>query len=148
MEELDMIAIGCDHGGFPLKEQLVKHLQEKGYEVKDFGCYSLDSVDYPQYAHAVGKSVVSGESEYGIVVCSTGIGISIAANKVPGVRCALCSEPYSARMTREHNNANVLALGGCVIGPHMAFNIVDTFLNTAFSTEEKHHRRVNQIEVL
>lgn len=143
-----MIAIGCDHGGFPLKEQLVKHLQEKGYEVKDFGCYSLDSVDYPQYAHAVGKSVVSGESEYGIVVCSTGIGISMAANKVPGVRCALCSEPYSARMTREHNNANVLALGGCVIGPHMAFNIVDTFLNTEFSTEEKHHRRVSQIEAL
>lgn len=143
-----MIAIGCDHGGFPLKEQLVKHLQLKGYEVKDFGCYSTDSVDYPAYAHAVGKSVVSGESEYGIVVCSTGIGISIAANKVPGVRCALCSEPYSARMTREHNNANVLALGGCVIGPHMAFNIVDTFLNTEFSTEEKHHRRVSQIEAL
>lgn len=143
-----MIAIGCDHGGFPLKEQLVKHLQEKGYEVKDFGCYSTDSVDYPAYAHAVGKSVVSGESEYGIVVCSTGIGISIAANKVKGVRCALCSEPYSARMTREHNNSNVLALGGCVIGPHMAFSIVDTFLNTEFSTEEKHHRRVNQLEEL
>ena len=102
-----MIAIGSDHGGFALKEQVRGYLEGKGYEVKDLGCYSLDSVDYPSYGHAVGKAVASGECEYGIVICTTGIGISIAANKVPGVRCALCSEPYSARMTREHNNANV-----------------------------------------
>lgn len=141
-----MIAIGSDHGGFALKEQVKEHLIGKGYEVKDFGCYDTGSVDYPAYAHAVGKSVVSGESEYGIVICSTGIGISMAANKVPGVRCALCSEPYSAHMTREHNNANVLAMGGQVIGTNMALNIVDTFLSTEFSVEEKHHRRVAQIE--
>lgn len=141
-----MIAIGSDHGGFALKEEVSKYLQAKGYEVKDVGCYDLSSVDYPHYGHAVGKAVASGECEYGIVVCTTGVGISIAANKVPGVRCALCSEPYSARMTREHNNANVLAMGGGLIGPHMAFQIVDTFLTTEFSVEEKHHRRVNLLE--
>ena len=143
-----MIAIGSDHGGFALKEQVRGYLEGIGYEVKDLGCYSLDSVDYPSYGHAVGKAVASGECEYGIVICTTGIGISIAANKVPGVRCALCSEPYSARMTREHNNANILALGGGLIGTNMAFQIVDTFLNTEFSVEEKHHRRVNLLEVL
>ncbi len=141
-----MIAIGSDHGGFALKEAVSKYLQEKGYEVKDVGCYNLSSVDYPAYGHAVGKAVASGECEFGIVVCTTGVGISIAANKVKGVRCALCSEPYSARMTREHNNANVLAMGGGLIGPNMAFQIVDTFLNTEFSVEEKHHRRVDQLE--
>lgn len=141
-----MIAIGSDHGGFLLKEEIIKHLKEQGYEVKDVGCYDLKSVDYPVYGHAVGKAVASGECEYGIVVCTTGVGISIAANKVPGIRCALCSEPHSARMTREHNNANVLALGGGLVGPLMAFTIVDTFLNTAFSTEEKHHRRVDMLE--
>lgn len=143
-----MLAIGSDHGGFALKEQVKAYLLEKGYEVKDFGCYDLNSVDYPAYGHAVGKAVADGVCEYGIVICTTGIGISIAANKVPGVRCALCSEPHSARMTREHNNANVLAMGGGLIGTQMAFCIVDTFLNTAFSTEEKHHRRVEQIEQL
>ena len=143
-----MIAIGSDHGGFALKEQVVVFLKEKGYEVKDLGCYSLDSVDYPAYGHAVGKAVASGECEYGIVICTTGIGISIAANKVPGVRCALCSEPHSARMTREHNNANVLAMGGGLIGVNMAFQIVETFLNTEFSVEEKHHRRVDLLEAL
>ena len=141
-----MIAIGSDHGGFLLKEEIIKHLKGQGYEVKDVGCYDLSSVDYPAYGHAVGKAVASGECEYGIVVCTTGVGISIAANKVPGVRCALCSEPHSARMTREHNNANVLALGGGLVGPLMAFTIVDTFLNTEFSTEEKHHRRVDLLE--
>lgn len=141
-----MIAIGSDHGGFSLKEEVKKYLLAKGYEVKDVGCYDLSSVDYPQYGHAVGKLVASGECEYGIVVCTTGIGISIAANKVPGVRCALCSEPHSARMTREHNNANVLAMGGGLIGTQMAFAIVDTFLNTEFSVEEKHHRRVDLLE--
>ena len=143
-----MIAIGSDHGGFALKEQVAEYLKGKGYDVKDLGCYGLDSVDYPSYGHAVGKAVASGECEYGIVICTTGIGISIAANKVPGVRCALCSEPYSARMTREHNNANVLAMGGGLIGTNMAFQIVDTFLNTEFSVEEKHHRRVKLLEEL
>ena len=143
-----MIAIGSDHGGFALKEQVRGYLEGKGYEVKDLGCYSLDSVDYPSYGHAVGKAVASGECEYGIVICTTGIGISIAANNVPGLRSALCSEPYSARMTREHNNANVLAMGGGLIGTNMAFQIVDTFLNTEFSVEEKHHRRVNLLEEL
>lgn len=142
------IAIGSDHGGFALKQQVAAHLEKKGYEVKDVGCYSLDSVDYPTYGHAVGKAVADGECEFGIVVCTTGIGISIAANKVPGVRCALCSEPYSAHMTREHNNANVLAMGGGLIGTNMALQIVDEFLNTEFSTEEKHHRRVDMLEEL
>ncbi len=141
-----MIAIGSDHGGFALKEEVKAYLTAKGYEVKDYGCYDLSSVDYPKYGHAVGKAVAGGECEFGIVVCTTGVGISMAANKVPGVRCALCSEPHSARMTREHNNANVLALGGALIGPHMAFTIVDTFLNTKFSTEEKHQRRVDMLE--
>ena len=143
-----MIAIGSDHGGFTLKEKVVAYLTQKGYEVKDVGCYDLSSVDYPAYGHAVGKAVASGECEYGIVICTTGIGISIAANKVPGVRCALCSEPHSAHMTREHNNANVLAMGGGLIGENMAYKIVDEFLNTEFSVEEKHHRRVNQLEEL
>ena len=143
-----MIAIGSDHGGFTLKEKVVAYLTQKGYELKDVGCYDLSSVDYPAYGHAVGKAVASGECEYGIVICTTGIGISIAANKVPGVRCALCSEPHSAHMTREHNNANVLAMGGGLIGENMAYKIVDEFLNTEFSVEEKHHRRVNQLEEL
>lgn len=143
-----MIAIGSDHGGFTLKEKVAAYLTQKGYEVKDVGCYDLSSVDYPAYGHAVGKAVASGECEYGIVICTTGIGISIAANKVPGVRCALCSEPHSAHMTREHNNANVLAMGGGLIGENMAYKIVDEFLNTEFSVEEKHHRRVNQLEEL
>lgn len=141
-----VLAIGSDHGGFALKEEVKKHLLDKGYEVKDFGCHDLGSVDYPSYGHAVGKAVAGGECEYGIVICTTGIGISIAANKVKGVRCALCSEPHSARMTREHNNANVLAMGGGMIGTQMAFSIVDTFLSTEFSKEEKHHKRVEQIE--
>lgn len=143
-----MIAIGSDHGGFTLKEKVVAYLTQKGYELKDVGCHDLSSVDYPAYGHAVGKAVASGECEYGIVICTTGIGISIAANKVPGVRCALCSEPHSAHMTREHNNANVLAMGGGLIGENMAYKIVDEFLNTEFSVEEKHHRRVNQLEEL
>ena len=143
-----MIAIGSDHGGFALKEKVAAYLTQKGYELKDVGCYDLSSVDYPAYGHAVGKAVASGECEYGIVICTTGIGISIAANKVPGVRCALCSEPHSAHMTREHNNANVLAMGGGLIGENMAYKIVDEFLNTEFSVEEKHHRRVNKLEEL
>ena len=141
-----MISIGCDHGGFELKEKIVAYLKENGYEVKDCGCYGLDSVDYPVYGKAAAEAVASGECEKGIVVCTTGIGISIAANKVKGVRCALCSEPLSAKMTRLHNNANMLAMGAGIVGTNLALHIVDTFLNTSFSEEEKHHRRVSMIE--
>ena len=141
-----MISIGCDHGGFELKEKIVAYLKENGYEVKDCGCYGLDSVDYPVYGKAAAEAVASGECEKGIVVCTTGIGISIAANKVKGVRCALCSEPLSAKMTRLHNNANMLALGGQMVGTNLALDIVETFLNTPFSEEEKHIRRVNLLE--
>jgi len=141
-----MIAIGSDHGGFDLKEQIVAYLKEKGIEYKDLGCYSKDSVDYPSFGHAVAKAVAAGECEKGIVVCTTGIGISIAANKVPGIRCALCSETLSAKMTRLHNDANVLALGGAMIGKNLAIDIVETFLNTPFSGEAKHQRRIDMLE--
>ncbi|MCD8067336.1 MAG: ribose 5-phosphate isomerase B [Lachnospiraceae bacterium] len=141
-----MIAIGSDHGGFDLKEAVKAHLTGQGYEVKDFGCYSHDSVDYPVYGKAVGNAVAGGECEKGIVICTTGIGISMAANKIKGVRCALCSEAYSARLTRLHNDANVLAMGGGMVGPLLAMEIVDTFLNTEFSGEERHLRRVGMIE--
>lgn len=140
------VAIGSDHGGFDLKESVIKHLNECGVEVKDVGCYSKDSCDYPVFGHAVGKAVADGECENGIVICTTGIGISITANKTKGVRCALCSEPLSAKMTRLHNNANVLAMGAGLIGPNMANEIVDTFLNTEFSGDERHQRRINLIE--
>ena len=141
-----MIAIGSDHGGFALKEQVRGYLEGKGYEVKDLGCYSLDSVDYPSYGHAVGKAVASGECEYGIVICTTGIGISMVANKVKGVRCALCNDPFAAKMTRLHNDANVLAIGGGMVGKNMALDIVETFLNTEFSEGENHIRRIGLIE--
>lgn len=141
-----MIAIGSDHGGFELKEAIVRHLQERGLEVKDYGCYGLDSVDYPKFGHAVAHAVADGECEKGIVVCTTGIGISIAANKVKGIRCALCSDTLSAKMTRLHNDANVLALGGGMVGVNLAVDIVDMFLDTPFSEEEKHSRRISQLE--
>lgn len=138
-----MIAIGSDHGGYDLKVQVIKYLEEKGLEYKDFGCMDKSSVDYPIYGKAVAEAVASGECEKGIVICTTGIGISIAANKVKGIRCALCSESLSAKMTRLHNDANVLALGGAMVGVNLALDIVETFLNTPFSEEEKHQRRVN-----
>ena len=141
-----MVALGCDHGGFDLKQHVIRHLEERGIAYKDFGCFDKTSCDYPQFGRAAAKAVASGECEKGIVICTTGIGISITANKIQGVRAALCSEPLSARMTRLHNDANVLALGGALIGPNMAFEIVDTFLDTEFSSEEKHIRRVEQIE--
>lgn len=140
-----MIALGSDHGGFELKEIVKKHLEERGLEYKDFGTYSLDSCDYPQFGRAAAEAVASGECEKGIVICTTGIGISITANKVKGIRCALCSETTSARLTREHNDANVLALGGGMTGPLLALEIVDTFLDTPFSNMEKHARRISQI---
>lgn len=141
-----MIAIGSDHGGYDLKESVIKHLKENGVEVKDVGCYGKESCDYPVFGHAVAKAVADGECEKGIVICTTGIGISMVANKTKGIRCALCSEPLSAKMTRLHNNANVLAMGAGIIGPNMANEIVDTFLNTEFSGDERHQRRIDLIE--
>lgn len=141
-----MIAIGCDHGGFDVKEQVLAHLQAQGLECKDFGCYDKSSCDYPEFGHAVGKAVASGECEKGIVICTTGIGISISANKIKGVRAALCADTLSAKMTRLHNDANVLALGAGIVGPNLAIEIVDTFLQTAFSGEERHQRRIDKIE--
>jgi len=140
-----MIAIGSDHGGYDLKMSVIKHLEELGLEYKDFGCYDKNSCDYPIFGEAAAKAVAAGECEKGIVICTTGIGISIVANKVKGIRCALCSEPVSAKMTRLHNDANVLAMGAALIGPMMANDIVDVFLNTEFSGEEKHCRRINEI---
>ncbi len=141
-----MIAIGSDHGGFDLKEAVKKHLESRGFEVADKGTYNKSSCDYPEFGHAVAKAVASGEAEKGIVICTTGIGISISANKVPGIRCALCSEPLSARMTRLHNDTNVLAMGGGLIGENLAKEIVDVFLDTEFSGEERHQRRIDLIE--
>ena len=141
-----MIALGCDHGGYELKMEIVKYLEEKNIPYKDFGCNGNESVDYPEYAKKVAHAVTEKECEKGILVCGTGIGISIAANKVKGIRCALCSDCFSAQATREHNDANVLALGGRVVGPGLAIKIVDTFLNTEFSNDERHIRRINMIE--
>ncbi len=141
-----MVAIGSDHGGFELKEAVMAHLKEKGIEYKDFGCYGKDSCDYPVYGRAVAEAVAGGEYEKGIVICTTGIGISITANKVRGVRCALCADTLTARMTRLHNDANVLAMGGGIVGPNLGIGIVDAFLETEFSEEEKHVRRIGLIE--
>ena len=141
-----MIAIGCDHGGFGLKKEIMAHLEKQGYEYKDFGTYSEASCDYPQYAKAVAKAVASGECDRGILICGTGIGVSITANKVRGIRAALCSDCFSAEATRQHNNANVLCMGARVTGPGLALKIVDTFLTTPFSNDERHIRRINQIE--
>ena len=141
-----MIAIGSDHGGYDLKQRVMEHLKERGFAYEDMGCFSRESCDYPVYGKAVAKAVAEGRCEKGIVICTTGIGISIVANKVRGVRCAVCADPLTARMTRLHNDANVLALGGGILGPNLALEIVDTFLDTAFSGEEKHCRRIGQME--
>lgn len=141
-----MIAIGSDHGGYELKNKVIEHLAGRGIEVKDVGCDSRESCDYPVYARAVAEEVVSGRCEKGIVICTTGIGISMAANKVKGIRCAVCTDTLTAKMTRLHNDANMLAMGGGIIGENLAKEIVDTFLDTPFSGEEKHCRRVNMIE--
>ena len=126
------IAIGCDHGGYLLKQDILIWLEENDYEFEDFGCYNTESVDYPVYAEKVARAVASGECEKGIVICTTGIGVSMAANKVKGIRCALCGDSYSAEMTRRHNDANVLAMGAGIIGPNMAKKITEVFLTTAF----------------
>lgn len=136
-----MIALGSDHGGYSLKKEIIKYLEEKGIEYKDFGTHTEDSCDYPVYGEEVGKAVASGEYERGIIICGTGIGISIAANKVKGVRAALCGDCYSAEFTRRHNDANVLALGARVIGPGLALKILDIFLNTEFEGG-RHSKRV------
>lgn len=138
-----MIAIGCDHGGFEMKNQIMEHLSKRGVEYKDMGCYEAKSCDYPEYAHKVTDAVNSGECELGILICGTGIGMSMAANKVEGIRAALCGDCFSAQATREHNNANVLCLGARVIGPELAFRITDTFIDTQFSNDERHIRRIN-----
>lgn len=141
-----MLAIGCDHGGYELKQDIIKYLEEKNLPYKDFGCFSEESVDYPVYARKVAHAVAEGECEKGILICGTGIGISIAANKVKGIRAALCTDCFSAQATREHNDANILALGGRVVGKGLALKIVDTFLNTEFSGDQRHIRRIQMIE--
>ena len=140
-----MIALGCDHGGYDLKLEVIKYLEEKGFEYKDFGC-SGETCDYPIYARKVGQAIIDGECDKGILICGTGIGISITANKMKGIRCALCSDTFSAKATRQHNNANVLAMGGRVLGVGKAIEIVDVFLNTPFSEDERHIRRIDMIE--
>jgi len=141
-----MIAIGSDHGGFALKNEIIKHLDKRGIEYKDLGTYSEESCDYPVYGKAVAHAVADGECDRGIVICGTGIGISLAANKVHGIRAALCTDCYTAEMTRLHNDANILALGARVVGTGLALKIVDTFLDTAFSDDERHKRRIALIE--
>lgn len=142
-----MIAIGSDHGGYELKEEIKKHLLEQGYDLKDFGVDKPVSVDYPDIAHPLCMSIVDGECDRGILVCGTGIGISMAANKVHGIRAALCGDCYSARMAKEHNNANVIALGGRVTGPDLAKEIVDTWLKAEFQGG-RHQNRVDKIHKL
>lgn len=141
-----MIAIGSDHGGFELKEELMEHLSERGLEYKDFGTYSSASCDYPVYAKAVANAVASGECDRGIIICGTGIGVSITANKVRGIRAALCGDCFSAEATRQHNDANVLCMGARVVGEGLALKIADTFLDTPFSNDERHIRRISMIE--
>ncbi len=138
------IAIGCDHGGFELKQLIIQHLSKNGYEVKDFGCFDSTSVDYPDYAYPVACAVVSGAAEKGILICGTGIGMSIAANKVKGIRCALCGDTFSAHATAEHNDSNVLALGARVVGPGLALDIVDTWLGAKFMGKQ-HIARIEKI---
>ena len=142
------IAIACDHGALELKNALVERLSAQGYEMKDFGTHTLDSCDYPDYAAPAAKAVASGECEKGIVLCTTGIGVSITANKIDGIRCALLSDVMSARMTREHNDTNMMALGAGVVGQMLAFEIVDTWLGTAFSNNERHQRRIDKVMAL
>ena len=142
------IAIGCDHGALELKDLMVAHLTKKGYEVKDFGTYTKDSCDYPEFAAAAAKAVACGECDKGIVLCTTGIGVSITANKIKGIRCALLSDVMSARMTREHNDTNVMAIGAGVVGQMLALEIADTWLGTEFSGEARHQRRIDKVMAL
>ncbi len=140
-----MIALGSDHAGYELKQEIKKHLDERNIEYKDYGTFSDESVDYAVYAEKTAKGVTSGECELGILCCGTGVGISIAANKVRGIRACCCSDKFSAEMTRLHNNANMLCLGGRVVTPGQAIELVDVFLDTKFSGDERHVRRIAQI---
>ena len=142
------VAIGCDHGALDLKNAVIKHLEKKGIEVQDFGTYTADSCDYPDFAAPAAKAVAAGECDKGIVLCTTGIGVSITANKVKGIRCALLSDVMSARMTREHNDTNMMAIGAGVVGQMLALEIVDTWLGTRFSHEERHQRRIDKMMAL
>ena len=142
------IAIGCDHGAFALKNKFIAHLEAQGHEVKDFGTYTTASCDYPDFAGAAAKAVASGECEKGIVLCTTGIGVSISANKIKGIRCALLSDVCSARLTRLHNDTNMMALGAGIVGENLALEILDTWLGTKFSGEERHQRRINKMMAL
>lgn len=141
-----MIALASDHGGYDLKIVVEKHLEERGFEYRDYGCHSKESCDYPVFAKEAANAVAAGSCDRGIVICTTGIGISIAANKVKGIRCALCTSLNQAEMTRLHNNANMLALGASTVSEELAIEIVDRFLDTDFSNEERHQRRINLIE--
>ena len=141
-----MIALGSDHGGYGLKQEIIGYLEEKGIEYKDYGCYDESPCDYPVFGKKAAQAVVSGECEKGILICGTGIGISIAANKIKGVRAALCHDVFSAKATREHNDANMLAMGARVVRPGLALMIVDTFLNTEFSNAERHQKRIDMLE--
>ena len=138
------LAAACDHGGLTLKNAIIAHLKELGHEVEDFGTYSADSCDYPDFAEPAARAVANGECERGVVICTTGIGISICCNKVNGVRCALCADPLSAEMTRRHNDANMLAMGQGIVGENLALRIVDTFLTTEFEGG-RHQRRVDKM---
>ena len=146
MEDKMKISIASDHGGFDLKEEMVKYLEEKGYDITDCGCNSKDSCDYPEFARQAATLVAEGKCDKGIVICTTGIGVSITANKVKGIRCALCHNEYTATMTRLHNDSNVIAIGAAVVETELAKKMVDIFLETEFSGEEKHQRRINKIE--
>ena len=141
-----MIAIGSDHGGYELKKEIIAYLEDNNLEYKDYGTYTPDSCDYPVYAKKVARAILSGECEKGILICGTGIGISITANKFKGIRAALCHDCFSAQATREHNDANIVAMGARVVGSGLAVKIVDTFLNTDFSGDERHINRIRQIE--
>ena len=143
-----MIAIACDHGAFNLKQTVMQHLAARGISCKDFGCFDKSSCDYPDFAAPAARAVASGECEKGIVLCTTGIGVSITANKIKGVRCALLSDLMSARMTREHNDTNMMAIGAGVTGEKLAIEIVDTWLDTPFSNEARHQRRIDKMMAL
>ena len=142
-----MIALGCDHGGFDMKQIVIEYLEEKGIEYKDFGCYDKNSCDYPIFGKAAAEAVASGECEKGIVVCTTGIGISMVANKVKGVRACVCSEPYTAKLSKMHNNSNIIAFGARVVGSEMAKMIVDTWLETEYEGG-RHQRRVDLLDAI
>ena len=147
-EEFKIIAIGCDHAGFDLKNIIIKYLEQHNFIYKDYGTYDKNSCDYPDYAKLVCESIINNKSKFGVLICNTGIGISICANKFSGIRAALCNNSFGARMSREHNDANVLALGAGVIGKDLALDILKTFLQTNFSDELRHVKRIDEIKKL